>query len=298
MNKPLHSLDWSLVQAFLAVAETGSLSAAARRLGTSQPTLGRQVRQIEQQLGAELFHRQPRGLALTDIGAALVPPATAMRDAVQRITLTAAGRQASLAGTVRITASVSTSALHLPPIIARIRALEPQIAIELVPSDDSRNLLYREADIAVRMYRPTQLDLITQHIGDMALGVFAAKTYLAARGIPRTTADLMQHDFVGYDASPAIIDGFRDAGIDVGRDFFKVRCDDNIAYWELVRAGCGIGFAQVSIGLADPLVAPLDLGLPLPVLPIWLTAHEAMRQTPRIRRVWDLLVEGLRPLVS
>lgn len=167
----LPSLDWSLVQAFLAVAETGSLSAAARLLGTSQPTLGRQIKQIEQQLGAELFHRQPRGLALTDIGAALVQPASVMRDAVQRIALTAAGRQASLAGTVRITASVSTSALHLPPIIAGIRKLEPQIAIELVPSDDSRNLLYREADIAVRMYRPTQLDLVTQHIGDIELAV-------------------------------------------------------------------------------------------------------------------------------
>ncbi len=298
MAKPFQSLDWSLVQAFLAVAETGSLSGAARQLGTSQPTLGRQVRQIEQQLEAELFHRQPRGLALTDIGAALVPPATAMRDAMQRIALTAAGRQASLAGTVRITASVSTSAVHLPPIIARIRALEPQIEIELVPSDDTRNLLYREADIAVRMYRPTQLDLITQHIGDMELGIFAAKTYLATHGIPRTIAELMQHDFVGYDKSPAIIEGFRAAGIAVGRDFFKVRCDDNVAYWELVRAGCGIGFAQATVGLADPLVDHLDLGLPLPVLPVWLTAHEAMRQTPRIRRVWDILAAEIRPLVS
>lgn len=298
MNKSLHSLDWSLVQAFLAVAETGSLSAAARHLGASQPTLGRQVRQIEQQLGAELFHRQSRGLVLTDIGAALVPPATEMRDAVQRISLTAAGRQASLAGTVRITASVSTSALHLPAIIAQICRLEPQIAIELVPSDDSRNLLYREADIAVRMYRPTQLDLITQHIGDLRLGVFAAKTYLADRGAPRTIDALMQHDFVGFDTSPAIIEGFKIAGINVDREFFKTRCDDNIAYWELVRAGCGIGFAQVSIGQADPMVDQIDLDLPLPVLPVWLTAHAVMRQTPRIRRVWDILADGLRPLVS
>jgi DNA-binding transcriptional LysR family regulator len=298
MSKPLQSLDWSLLQAFLAVAETGSLSAAARDLGTSQPTLGRQVKQIEQQLGAELFHRQPRGLVLTDVGAALVQPATAMRDAVQRITLTAAGRQASLAGTVRITASVATSALHLPPIIARIRKLEPQIAIELVPSDDSRNLLYREADIAVRMYRPTQLDLITQHIGDIRLGIFAAKTYLAEHGVPKSRSELVAHDFVGYDASRAIIDGFKAAGVDVDRDFFKVRCDDNIAYWELVRAGCGIGFAQASVGLADPLLDEIDIDLPLPVLPVWLTSHEAMRQTPRIRRVWELLAEGLRPLVS
>ncbi len=298
MDRSLSSLDWSLVQAFLAVAETGSLSGAARALGASQPTLGRQIKAIEAQLGAELFHRQPRGLALTSTGADLVDPARAMRDAVQQIALTAAGQQARLEGTVRITASVSTSGAHLPQIIAQIRKLEPQIAVELVPSDDSRNLLYREADIAVRMYRPTQLDLVTRHIGDLKFGMFAAKSYLSERGTPFKVEDLFQHDFVGHDASLEIIDGFNEAGFPVDRDFFKTRCDDNSVYWELVRAGCGIGFAQTVIGRPDPLVEEIKLGLPLPTLPIWLTAHEAMRHTPRVRRVWELLAEGLRPLVS
>lgn len=298
MDKRIAAFDWSLVQAFLAVAETGSLSAAARELGTSQPTLGRQVKTIEAQLGAELFHRQPRGFALTTIGAELVGPARAMRDAMQQITLTAAGQQECLEGTVRITASVSTSVTHLPPIIAHIRKLEPQIAIELVPSDDTRNLLFREADIAVRMYRPTQLDLVTQHIGDLELAMFAAKSYVADRGLPGSLADVGDHDFVGYDTMMDIIDGFAQFGINVDRDAFNVRCDDHIAYWELVRAGCGIGFAQANIGRSDPLVQEIDMGLALPTLPIWLTAHEAMRQTPRMRRVWDLLAEGLRPLVG
>lgn len=298
MDKVFGSLDWSLVQAFLAVAETGSLSAAARELGTSQPTLGRQIKAIETQLTAELFYRQPRGFALTQTGADLVGPAKAMRDAVQQIALTAAGQQARLEGTVRITASVATSAMHLPSIIARIRKLEPQIAIELVPSDDTSNLLYREADIAVRMYRPTQLELVTQHIGDIELGVFAARSYLAERGILRSFADLKDHDFVGYDTLPHIIEGMAEVGIQVDRDTFKVRCDDHIAYWELVRAGCGIGFAQSKIGRADPMVQEIMKDVVIPPLPIWLTAHEAMRQTPRVRRVWELLAEGLKPLVS
>jgi DNA-binding transcriptional LysR family regulator len=297
MDKPITSLDWSLVQAFLAVADSGSLSAAARILGTSQPTLGRQIKAIEAQLNAELFHRQARGFALTQTGAELVAPARAMRDAVQKIALTAAGRQARLDGTVRITASMATSVMHLPPIIARIRKLEPEIAIELVPSDATHNLLYREADIAVRMYRPTQLALVTQHLGEVELGVFAAKSYIAERGMPTSLADLTQHDFVGYDTNTDIIDGFAELGIEVTRDLFKTRVDDNIAYWELVRAGCGVGFAQADIGRKDPLISEIKIGIELPTLPIWLTAHEAMRQTPRIRRVWDLLAEGLRPLV-
>ena len=298
MAKPLNTLDWSLVQAFLAVAETGSLSAAARSLRASQPTLGRQIRAMETQLGATLFHRQARGFALTETGAALVAPANAMRDAMMQITLTAAGREVKLAGTVRITASVATSLYHLPAIIADIRTREPDIAIELAPSDDSRNLLFREADIAVRMYRPEQLDLVAQHLGDIPLGIFASKSYVARRGVPTGRGDIMAHDFVGFDTNPAIIDGFRAAGLPVDRDWFKVRCDDNAAYWNLVRRGCGIGFAQISLGMDDPDVIQIDLGFPLPPLPIWLVAHEAMRQTPRVRRVWDLLATGLRPLVT
>ncbi|PRY79474.1 DNA-binding transcriptional LysR family regulator [Yoonia maritima] len=298
MDIRLSDLDWSLVQAFLAVAEGGSLSAAARALGASQPTLGRQIRTLETQLKADLFHRQPRGFTLTQTGAELVAPARTMRDAMQQIALTAAGQQASLAGAVRISASVAVAADHMPAIIARIRTEEPEIEIELVPTDDSQNLLYREADIAVRMYRPTQLDLVTKHLGDLELGTYAAGSYLKRRGMPRTLDEMMTHDFVGYDRSQMIIDGFRAAGINVGPEFFKTRCDHHVTYWELVRAGCGIGFAQAVVGDNDPAVERVKLGFPLPSLPIWLTAHEAMRQTPRIRRVWDMLEDGLRPLVS
>lgn len=298
MTKSLHTLDWSLVQAFLAVAEAGSLSGAAREMGTSQPTLGRQVKAIEDQLGASLFHRVKRGMQLTDTGAALVAPAQAMRDAVHQISMTAAGQAAGLEGTVRITASKANAIYHLPKIIAHIRTVEPQIAIEMVASDESDNLLYREADIAVRMYRPTQLDLVTKHVGDIPFGMFASKSYIALRGMPQSAQDIGAHDFVGFDANPAIWEGFADAGFDVGRAFFKTRCDDPAAYWELVRAGCGIGFAQSILGQSDADMVALDFGMPLRVLPVWLTAHAAMRQTPRIRRVWDLLEKGLAPLVS
>ena len=296
MEKPFNAVEWSLVQAFLAVAETGSLSAAARALGSSQPTLGRQIKTLETQLGADLFLRQARGLALSETGAALIAPAQAMRAAAGQIALTAAGRTARLEGTVRITASVAMAMYHLPPIIAKIRVAEPHIAIELAPSDATTNLLYREADIAVRMYRPTQLDLVTQHLGDVELSVFAAHSYLARRGEPISMDQLGDHDFVGYDRNNDIVEGFRAAGVLIGRDFFRTRCDDNVVYWELVRAGCGIGFAQALVGRADPLVRELPFGQMVPKLEMWLTAHQAMRQTPRIRRVWDLLAEGLRPL--
>jgi DNA-binding transcriptional LysR family regulator len=298
MDKLLSALDWSLIRAFLVVAERGSLSAAARALGASQPTLGRQIAALESALGAELFTRVPRGLQPTATGAALLPHAQAMRDAAGQIALVAAGQAQRLEGTVRITASVVVAAIQLPPILARIRAAEPLISLELVPSDATTNLLYREADIAVRMYRPGQLDLVTRHLGDMTLGIYAARSYLDRRGVPVVATDLLSHDVIGYDRLSQIEEGFTAMGFPVGRDYFKVRCDDNLAYLALVRAGCGVGFIQDSVAAMDPGLVRLDLGLPLPALPVWLTAHQAMRATPRIRRVWDLLAEGLAPWVT
>ncbi len=285
------------MRAFLAVADAGSLSGAARALGASQPTLGRQIKALEDQLRAELFQRQPRGLILTETGAALMEPARAMEASMRQIALTAAGQQTSLEGTVRITASIVASAYLLPEIIADMRRAEPAIQIELVPTDASSSLTYREADIAVRMYRPTQLDLVTQHLGELELALFASKDYLARRGAP-TAETMMQHDFVGYDTDMRIIEGFAQAGFEVPRDFFAVRCDDPLTYYRLVRAGCGIGFHQAGLLAQDDQVTRLDLGIPLPKLPVWLTAHETMRQTPRIRRVWEMLRDGLAPLVT
>ncbi|KPP93125.1 MAG: LysR family transcriptional regulator [Rhodobacteraceae bacterium HLUCCA08] len=298
MGNPLRDLDWSLVQTFLAVAEGGSLSAAARALGLSQPTLGRQVRALEDTLRADLFLRHARGLSLTDTGAALLEPARAMREAMHRIALTAAGREARLEGTVRLTASVMTALFHLPPIVARIRREEPDIAIEILPSDISQNLLYREADIALRMYRPRQLDLVTRHLGEMRLGMYAARAYVDRRGRPAGPQDFPDHDFIGYDQDPAIVDGMNAAGFPVTRDFFRTRCDDNAVYFNLLRAGCGLGFSQRVVARDFPDLVEIPVGVDLPTLPVWLTAHQAMRDTPRIRRVWDMLAEGLAPLVS
>lgn len=292
MDKP--NADWSLIQSFLAVAGAGSLSAAARQLNRSQPTLGRHIHALEAALGAELFERHPRGLQLTSAGEQLLPMATEMHTQMNAISLSAAGRSQALEGTVRITASVFASHHLLPPVLAQIRAAEPLIQLELVPSDTSENLLFRAADIAVRMYRPTQLDVVTRHLTDLPLGIFAAKSYLARRGRPRTADDLWQHDLVGYDENELILRIMRGMGWNAGRAQFATRCDNQAAYWQLVRAGCGIGFSQTGVARADPLVEELDLGVSIPPLPVWLTAHETIRRVPRVARVWELLAEGMK----
>ena len=297
MDSQNQTPDWEFVQSFLAVAETGSLSAAASRLGQSQPTVGRHIKALEEAWRAELFHRHARGLRLTETGETLLPMAQTMRDAMYQMTLRANGQSQEVSGVVRITASDVSSHYVLPPIIARIRAAEPAIQIVLVATDATENLLFREADIAVRMYRPQQLDVITQHICDVPVAIFAAKSYLDQRGRPRSPKDLLNYDLVGYDTDELIVRSMRDMGWHVQAEDFAVRCDTQSANWELVRAGCGVGFTQRSVGVADSAVEEIDLGLPMPSLPVWLTADESLRRTPRVSRIWDLLRAELAQLV-
>lgn len=293
MEHPNQSVDWALIRCVLAVAETGSLSGAARQLGQSQPTLGRQIRAAERAFGAALFDRHPKGLTPTALARSLLPAARDMEMAARSMALIAAGQAQDQGGTVRVTASRFVSVYLLPPILSQLRAALPDVSLELVPSDRTENLLFHEADIAIRMYRPTQLDMITQHIGDLPLGLFAADGYIARRGLPRDMAELLHHDIIGYDRDDQMIRGFRAAGLDVTRDSFAIRTDDQIAYWELVRAGAGIGVGQGAVAQRDPNLRAVLPGATLPVLPVWLTAHDRLRHVPRVDRVWQALRGGL-----
>ena len=287
-------LDWTYIHAFLAVAECGSLTAAARKTGQSQPTLGRHIKTAEAVLGASLFTRTTTGLQLTEAGLSLLEPAREMAASAARLMTLAAGQSAQLSGTVRLTASVVVSHYLLPPIISAIRTAEPEIEIELVPSDTTENLMYRDADIAVRMYRPSQLDIVTRKIADQQMGLYASRDLLAQKGHPQTIADLAALGIVGFDRSDLIIKRMRELGLEVDRHFFGVRCDNQAVYWQLVCAGCGAGAMQTCIGDAEPRVQRIDVPLPLPALPIWLATHESLYANARVKRVWQILAAELR----
>lgn len=291
MDKSLEHMDWSLVQSFLAVAETGSLSAAAAALGQSQPTLGRHIKSLEAALGSALFRRRPRGLELTSFGAEIQPAAQAMRMAAQHITNAAELESGELGGTVRIACSVFAAHHILPKVLAEIRTQAPGIALVLQASDDTDNLTFREADIALRMYRPNQDGLIAKKIADIEMSVFAAHSYIQRKGRPETLETLFEHDVVGYDQSPLMIDAVAEFGYQITPDAFCVRTDNQSAYWELVRAGCGIGFSQAHLGRGDPVVEELALDIPIPALPVWLTTHEDVRRIPRVDHIWNMLAE-------
>ena len=291
-------LDWTLLRAFLAVIDTGSLSAAASRIGATQPTLSRHVRELETAIGTPLFRRSVRGLEPTEAALGLIDDARAMGRAAEALALKAQGKAETLSGTVRLTASVVVSNLILPPLIADLRREEPLIQVEIVASDASQNLLRRDADIALRMFDPTQNALIARRLGETPLGVYATRDYLARKGRPETMLDILNHDVIGFDRADDIIKGYAVMGYPVTRHQFPVRTDDQMVCWHLLLAGAGIGFAQCLLADAQPNLEKLDLSMTLPALPVWLVMHEEVRTNARIRRVADFLTARLTALLS
>lgn len=286
-------LDWTLLRAFLATVDTGSLSAAAQSLGATQPTLSRHIKELETAIGTPLFRRSVKGLEPTEAALALVDDAREMGRAAEALALKAQGKAETLSGTVRITASVVVSNLILPEIIADLHQTEPLIQVEIVASDVSQNLLRRDADIALRMFDPTQNALIARKLGDTPLGLYASKAYIARKGKPQSMLDILDHDVIGFDRLDDIIKGYAAHGYPVTRNQFPVRCDDQMVCWHLLLAGAGIGFAQDLLAGAQPELERLDIGMNLPALPVWLVMHEEVRTNARIRRVADFLSAAL-----
>ena len=286
--------DWGLIRSFLAALEHGSLMGAARAIKTSQPTLGRHIAELENQLGVVLFERTGRGLVPSAIALQLAESARQMESGALDLTRTLSGTQQTLMGSVRITASVPVAVALLPPILARMRLALPDIQIEIVSSNQVSNLLRREADIAVRMARPEQHTLIARKMGDVALGAYAHRSYLDRRGTPRKPQDLLTHELIGSDSDTAILRGFEAMGFPAKREIFSLRTDDFIVQWQALRAGLGVGFLASYMQRFDADVVQVLPGqLKIPPLPMWLAVHREIRTSRRIRAVYDFLAVEL-----
>ena len=286
--------DWNKARAFLVTAEEGSLSAAARALGMAQPTLGRQVDGLEQELGVVLFERVGRGLTLTPSGMELLEHVRDMGDAASRVSMAALGQSQALEGTICISASETYAAVLLPPIIAKLRRLEPGIEIEIVVSNHASDLRRREADIAIRNFRPTEPDLIAKKIGDAGAVLYASPDYIERIGFPSEPSDLGHADFIALDHGSMLLKGLNALGLGLTEANFPIMTESYLVMWELVRQGAAIGILDSYIGDADPLVRRVLPDLEPIVFPIWLVAHRELSTSRRIRRVYDFLAQELR----
>lgn len=285
--------DWNHLRAFLVTVETGSLSAAARGLGLTQPTLGRQVAALEQELGILLFERVGRSLALTVAGRELFESARTMGEVAGRLPIIASGQSQSVEGLVRITASDIVAAHTLPAILKQMHEIAPGIAVEIVAANDVRDLIRREADIAIRHVRPEQPDLIARRCRGTTAHLYGATSYLDTHGRPRSGADLANASFIGYSEADGLVAELNARGVPVTRASFKWSTGSVVTAWEMIRQGLGLGvmFRDVAEGAPGveavlPELAPFEV-------PIWLAVHRELHTSRRIRLVFDLLAEAL-----
>jgi DNA-binding transcriptional LysR family regulator len=286
------SLDWDLLQSLHAVLEAGSFSAAARLRKLTQPTLGRHIDQLERQLGAPLFLRSPRGLQPTDLALAFRPHLADMAAAASAAGRDASGVASGEGGVVRVAASDVIGIEVLPQILTRFRLANPGVDVELVLSIKNEDLTRRDADVAVRMSRPTQNSLVAKKVGELKLGFHATPEYLARCGEPKDFDELRAHTLIGFDRDHPEMVNDLSVGVPVTRDLFALRTDNDIAQLAALRAGFGIGVCQRNIGQASGL---------LPVMPdafsfnldIWICMHETLRGSPRMRLMFDHLAKEL-----
>lgn len=290
--------DWSLVPSFLAVIDAGSLMGAARALNAQQPTLSRHIAALEAQLGVALFERTGRGVQPTAAALQLADAARQMAEGADRLGQQLLRRSRSMQGTVRLSASQIPAATLLPPLLVELQQQEPGLQIELVATNAVSNLLRREADIALRMFRPTQSGLVARKLGEVAVVACAHEHYLARAGTPQRVEELRQHRLIGMDKDRGILQGFAAAGMPLEREQFPLRTDDQLAYAALVIAGAGIGFIARYLVDSTPGLVPLLPELATPRLPAWLVVHREIRGNPAVRRVFDFLADTLPPRLA
>jgi DNA-binding transcriptional LysR family regulator len=291
---PIANPDWHLFRTFLAVVREGSLSSAARALGTTQPTMGRQVAALEASLGVKLFTRSLDGLSPTEAGLRLIPSAETMAAAAEAAQRSASGEVDEEHGTVRITASDVIGSEVLPSILASFHAAHPRISVELALSNRNEDLLRGDADIAVRMVRPTQGALVAKQIGRIDIALYAHQRYLKEHTLPRRLEYLRQHAWIGYDRDQTYARLLeRRVGMQFSRDMFAFRSDSDLAQLAALRAGFGIGACQLGIARRDRNLVPVmhtELAISMEV---WLAMHRDLRGSRRVRLMFDHLAVNL-----
>lgn len=283
------SISWDDQRAFLAVLDEGSFSAAARRMGLSQPTVRARIEALEAALGTILFTRSVHGLAPTERARALGASARAMAHASEAFIRGAVSDIEAAAGVVRISVSDFVGIEVIPPMLARLALLHPQVAIELDISNEGADLLEQQVDIAVRMFPPRQAALVAKKIGTIAVGFYAHADYLARHGEPATVKDLAGHRLIGPDRNGPDLALARAMLPGVDRRSFILKTDSHPAALRAARAGLGIAVVQRPIGDADASLRAVLPGLDVARLDTWIVTHENLRDIARVRAVFDHL---------
>jgi len=284
------TVGWDDQRAFLAVMETGSLSAGARRLGLSQPTVRARIEGLEAALGTALFTRSAHGLVPTTTAEAMAGPARAMAHASEAM-LRAASADSAAAGRVRLSVSEFVGLEVLPHMLRDLHDKHPRLTVEFELSNASADLLDQQVDVAVRMHPPEQSALVAKKVPSIPLGLFAHRDYLEIHGRPASRAEIGEHLFIGPDRDRGDLAVAARIG-DPSLIRWIARTDSHPAQLALARAGLGIAVAQIPAAARHPELERVLSDIELPQLPTWIVTHENLRRLPRVGALFDHLVDA------
>lgn len=291
----MNSENWQWWQYFLAIAKQGSLSKAVETLNISQPTLSRQLQAMEKQLGQSLFDRSTQGLLLTEFGRNLLDECQQMQNSADRLKRLVAGQSHTLTGRIRLAANELVALHYLPKIIPSFMDQYPEVSVEVEVSNRASNLDKRDADVAIRMFPPTQLDLICRHLFDIPLGFYASAQYLKVHGVPSHSKELFERRILGYDRDRQFEEGSQKMGWPIKNEQFQFRTDFMPLHLALACNDGGIVVTHKGLCEETDLVE-INLEFELPKLPIYLVCHRDVQHNKKIRVLMDFLAEQL-PIV-
>ncbi len=296
MNWQAITFDWNQVRAFLATLEEGSLSAAARALNLTQPTLGRQVAALEDALGVTLFERSGRQVIPTAAALEVAEHVREMGEAAARFSLAASGQSQSIEGTVKISATEMYSMLVLPDLIEQMRIDHPGIVVDVVSTNALSDLRRREADIAIRNADPSDPDMIARRVGNEEGGMFATAAFVAKYGPFNTLGDLANAPFIGFGSDARFVEELNARNVPVCEGNLVARSDSHLVHWELTKRGIGIGVNGSDMAALSNEVVPVLPEVLKFEFPVWLVAPRELKTNRRVRLVFDALVQHLGKL--
>ena len=283
--------NWADMRMFLAIVDAGNLVAASEKVGLSQPTLGRRLTAMEKRLDVSLFVRTGRRMQLTDAGQAIVENARRMQREMLAIERSVDTQSHGLTGEVRITATEGTGTEWLAPELVDFHLRYPDILLNVRVETRALDLLHREADIALRLGRPTQPDLIARHLVQVGFGLYAADSYLARKGAPRTMEELADHRLVGIEIDGKLSMAPGESGLAEDSQQFAFVSNSPAAQVSAARAGFGIAVLSHRWASMHPELTPVLPDVAMVEVDMWLVTHEELRHSARIRAVSDFLVE-------
>jgi len=293
MNWKAISFDWNQARSFLAVAEEGSLSAAAAALKLTQPTITRQLAALEEDLKVMLLERTGRTVSLTPAGLDLLEHVRAMAEGANMMSLAASGQSQDIEGKVRVTASEMIAVYLLPDILDRLSQMAPDLQLEIAADNSVRDLLLREADIAIRHMRPEQPNLIAKLVCDHTMRFYAVEDYITRYGPPQQTGDMSAHQFVSFGDFERIVGYLKLVRLDLSQRNFRYASNSQLVEWEIARKGHAIAIMNDNIAAKFPEFQPVLTEIEPFSIPVWLVAHRELQTSRRIRLVFDILADAM-----